>query len=372
MLAIFILAGWISSISAIECKSFQCRLPDQSFTLDTCIFWDQDSNGYFLQECGFAAPYCPTLSPSDPSNSTCLALPETNINVWPGEKCHADSDCNEFAEDGCKNGVCQGTREGDSCNSTDYCHPGLYCNKIDLCKPLLSDGNSGCESDYDCENNLGCDIDKNNELTGICRPYFSILPHEQVRSCTNNQNSLCSSSMCAVRLADNQFYCTQKISSNSKNTPTTCQTDNDCASIQDPFFPMTFFTSCTCGYNADATAFCGLFPEDNDYKRYLTLQKDWYQSSAIKNCNSIRRKALNCISDWWNTDSATSLTYYTLKLSNWASIQNNDICVSEIYELNYNLWKKAYEKIADEDENDDKDDIAVCLYGLSYMILIFN
>jgi len=78
----------------------------------------------------------------------------------------------------------------------------------------------------------------------------------------------------------------------------------------------------------------------------------------------MRRNAWNCITDWWNTNDATTLIYFQLKVERWPYIQKNDMCVSTIYEVEYNFWKQAYEKMVDDNDDDDNGILMYLVEGL--------
>ncbi|CAG9318253.1 unnamed protein product [Blepharisma stoltei] len=359
----------LAFINSLTCDTYQCQTSNQKFYKNQCIYWDEKSSAYYIQLCGeVETPYCPPSYSPNSTNATCAQYQPASSGIYPGEKCISKEECLHSAQ-GCVDGVCRGIKENGSCTSTWDCDIGLYCNSSSICTKQISDGSKGCKSEFDCQNWLGCDIGAGSHATaGTCRPYYSILPHENVKSCSEeNLNPLCSSTMCGVSETDEQIYCTDKLSSSNKKLPVLCESDSSCTSITEDFFKKSFTKNCTCGENSLGEAFCNLFPNDKPFEDYISIHSKWYHSEAIKQCHTMRRNAWNCITDWWSTNEATTLIYYQLKVERWPYIQKNDMCVSAIYEVEYNFWKQAYERMIDNDDEDD--DLAMSLIAAANIFL---
>ncbi|CAG9333020.1 unnamed protein product [Blepharisma stoltei] len=356
---------------SLSCNSYQCKTPSQNLQQNQCIYWDQATNGYFLQLCTeIEKPYCQLPDELTPSNETCSQIQPSAPLIYPGEKCTTSSDC-AHSKQGCLQGVCRGTLENQSCTSSWDCDIGLYCSPTNVCTKLISDGGKGCRSEFDCENWLGCDIDENSHSTeGTCRPYYSILPHETVKSCSSEGiNTLCSSNMCGIPELGENIVCTKPLSS-SKKVPMPCDSDASCTSTTDDLFKTTFYSNCSCGYNPEGEAFCNLFPNDEPFEKFIKIMTKWYHSESVKQCHTMRRNAWNCITDWWNTNDATTLIYFQLKVERWPYIQKNDMCVSTIYEVEYNFWKQAYEKMVDDNDDDDNGILMYLAEGLGLFLYL--
>ncbi|CAG9314693.1 unnamed protein product [Blepharisma stoltei] len=324
-------------LSATGCEMFNCKLPSQKFGSNTCVYFNQKTNTYYVQPCS-GDNYCPALHNS---NSTCQAEQNFTAQGWPGEKCTTASDCNAYAYKGCVGGICTGAAKGGGCQDSNSCNPGLYCSKR-FCVSQLQVGQSGCNSDFDCVNGAGCNF-TGNAATSTCVAYLSIQPHAPVAQCQINQNRLCSSLTCAQLNGAN--YCTNPLKSYAF-IPMACDDNSECTSSNDPFFGNNFdlSSSCDCALNPNGNRYCGLFPGDAPGQSYLSQLALWYQSNEMNNCNTFRRHSDGCMNSWWDAKDMAFYNYYNLNYKMYAFVQNMPDCVAQVYLPEYYYAKQQYQQ----------------------------
>ena len=222
----------------------------------------------------------------------------------------------------------------------------------------------GCYADYTCENNLGCNNDPQTG-TGECVPYLSYSPHNQTLQKCDQINYLCASTLCGYK--DNTAYCANPLKSSTQ----TCQSPDtlSCSSTFDNFFdtPAHLKGKCTCGQSSSGTAYCPLFPGDQNYQQYITQLKKWYTSGKGKSCNTTQRNSFSCMKQYWNNDDYVILMYYYYKTTTFANVQGAKECVIETLQHDYYSADVAYEELQDKDDDvdDDSSDWANILYGVS-------
>lgn len=309
-----------STFASNDCYSYQCS--SKKLPQDSCIIYQDDT--FYLQECnsGF---YCPPIF--SPGTSTCVRKPDPELATsWPGEKCNDNSTC---AYGYCKDDHCVGKEFNQTCIINDECNPELRCYK-GICDYLLTAGDKGCKTDYDCENVCGCN-------GGVCNYYFSKYEGDEV-SCINNSSLICNSGMCYAG------YCLAYIQ-NDNPIPFTCTDNSQCSSshyssIQNPF---KFYTECKCGYNKNADAYCDLFPGDIPYKMYSDKLKEWYYSYGPYRCNTQRRQSLKCMQENWKSKQYKKYVSYLASYLNYVQIIDNDECIQEIYNQAYLDLTKQHE-----------------------------
>jgi len=336
----------VEAEEAIVCSSYTCKLSTQEFTSETCVYYDPSGNGtYYATNCtNVAYPYCPE---SAGKNSSCAIKPNpTNAAKWPGEKCVSNDDCSTYATKGCIEGICRGSGVGESCTSQNNCDPGYHCANS-TCVLQLEIGEKGCSEDGDCVNSAGCDIATNAKPgTGVCVKYLSVEEYHRVQSCdpTYFNNSLCASYLCGTQCY--MSYCLPRLPSLNQ-PPVACSSDSDCPSVTDPQYEMPLYSQCKCGYNPEGKAYCGLFPGDTIYGKFLDKLSDYLASSALLYCNTERRFNPVCMKDWWGAKNMAIYSYYDTLIKDYPDIQNNQDCVAEIFNTKYISISQQYEYYLD-------------------------
>lgn len=142
------------------CPKFTCDNPEKS----ACAIKKDLGDRINLQvsECD-KNQYCPYYSGLNRSQVSCVESTK-NLKSYPGGSCVFDSDCVLNAT--CKDNICINKEDGQECFSHGECKIGSSCYKK-TCRPQ-GDANQICDSDYDCQNTMGCDN------TGKCQAYFSL------------------------------------------------------------------------------------------------------------------------------------------------------------------------------------------------------
>ena len=323
-----------------ECYNFNCTSTNPD---SICSLFSPNEKTYFTSPCQSNTTECKVAPLGKVANSTCEDAPAEMPVLYPGDKCEKYN-CTYGT---CQKGVCVGKGKGETCSQTEQCGVGLYCNQK-VCTPLLKEGDKRCTSDYDCLNNLGCDK-LPTATSGTCKRYFSIKDHAEVQNCNQFKNSLCQSQVCNSK--NNKYYCGSLVSSNS--VPAQCEKVSDCLSTTDEFFGVGYYSECKCGYNANATKYCDLFPGDEDYKEWTDTLKLWYNSSEISKCHTLRRLSSNCMYDWWNLTDASGLLYYQSRVNYWPKLQNTKDCVGKVYLKDYYQALADYNKYRPDPDDDE-------------------
>ncbi|CAG9324808.1 unnamed protein product [Blepharisma stoltei] len=328
-----------------QCPAYECNNNQKPLTHDTCVYYDD--NTYYLQPCTTQGTYCPPIT--SPGNSTCTTTPApvAKATSWPGEPCN---NLNLCAYGTCKNGICVGADNGSPCTMHDDCNPGLRCSNYH-CSPQLNSGDTGCSTDYDCQNNVGCD-------QGTCRTYLGRKGTDLIASCSTYGTSLlCESLHCYNNVCISPLKSSQPI-------PTKCTNTTSCLSQSWDFFgqPQQFEKDCTCGYNSgNGYGYCPLFSNDPQFQMYRKWLTKWFNSKAIKTCSTVRRLTYTCMQDAWDKSSAQAFMYYELQIKMWPQVQENDKCVQSIYTATY--W-------AEENNYPNQVDGAFGIAALGFISLI--
>ncbi|CAG9333381.1 unnamed protein product [Blepharisma stoltei] len=323
--------------SSITCPSYTCQGSDQKFGDGTCIYYSSAASTYYVSSCSSTqTPYCP---PSVGQNSTCTYTPSsTPTTKWPGERCSDSSPCSSYAITGCVSEVCRGSGYNSQCYANDNCNPGYYCAN-NRCIAQIEIGKPGCINDYQCVNNAGCDV-SSSALSGICVEYFSVADYSEVKNCNGYTNLLCKSSLCGID--GEKKACISQLAS-QKDTPMACTSNNNCTSkIDSNYGSIMLFSTCSCGYNSKAEAYCGLFPGDSVYSRYLEYARQYVKNIAIQYCNTNRRFNVECMKDWWGIKEASTFNYYLAAVNYYVAVQNSEDCVLNVYNSLYQSIKKEY------------------------------
>lgn len=311
---------WILQLALAEeiCQTYSCvygNLKSQQ-----CSYYSD--GGYYIKPC--EDPYYSVcqLDYSSHKNTTCEAVEGQDPSIDVGQRCNKNSECNNYANTGCKEGVCKGIPISDyseTCKSSHYCQPGSYC-KNNNCVALIESGKYGCITDFDCQNSDSCD-------GGFCAPYQSIPPGGSVKSCFYGENNACEYLKCYTDYFGESF-CSGK-DYRSKSSPIICETDEDCVSNANEYSGKTSNAKCRCGYNAKGLKYCDLVTGDDYYAKYLTALKEWRQSEGILKCNTMNRNSDICAKDWWDYEKTIKLLYYKKTVELFPEIQESDYCVEE-------------------------------------------
>lgn len=324
-----------------SCHKYMCNDGSNDFLPSTCIFYLNATDTFYLDPCdpSSSISYCTPIS--SPGNSSCIAMPPSAKGLsYPGEPCYNNDTC---AYGYCYDSVCRGNGTAQNCTSSYDCDFGNFCDTSysqPICRIQLPIGNPFCIADEMCVNNAQC-------VFGICTKVMSALEGETASNCYSNSSMICASTQCY------NGYCLGYPKSDYA-LPKLCSNDTQCYSNSynnDPYY-LTFYSECTCGYNANGYAYCGLFPGDSYYNKYLAKLSEWYSSSAINQCHTLRRTALNCIESVWDEDDIAQYLYFYYNSMYYSQIQGNDKCVREIYGAVYTDAVEEYE---------DSDDTAVWL-----------
>jgi len=202
-------------------------------------------------------------------NGTCTEPTPVLAIGYPGDACKVASDC---VTKSCSiTGKCAGAQLGASC-LTIGCDYGLQCdaNTDFTCKSQLAAQSTGCDSDYSCVNNAGCNKTLTT-LSGRCLPYFSV-EVGQVVSCDSldgyDVNFLCKSGA-AVTEDAKQGTCTCIDAPKSINPPPyKCSASQECLG-QSSSTNKVYQSECSCGYNKNGDKYCQPFLGDKVGVEYL-------------------------------------------------------------------------------------------------------
>ena len=356
LLLLFWLIILIVSASSFNstCSSYTCKLPTDYFLLNTCIYYKNSSiiPTYYAAPCyDLNNNYCP---PSIKSNSTCTSAPVVQYLRYPGEKCYSVSDCGSYAIN-CIDQTCTGRLNGEICTGHEYCSPGLRCNST--CIPQLNTGETGCLTDYDCNNYCGCDISLASQ-SGACIKYWSLKNGDSVKSCINNTNFLCASSTC------NGNQCVA--GPISSVYPKKCYTNEDCSSNT-----ANIFGTCTCGKNRNANSYCTLFNGDQPYQNYFAILQQWHSSVFVSMCNTIRRFSYICAGDRWDRKQSYYMNYYLYYSNQFPEIIEFDSCIGDVYLSEYLQVKDFLYDINPSTNNGLLISIIMCIGYLMWFLWAF-
>lgn len=300
-----------------ECQNYVCK----SLIAKECLM--SEGSVIYVDDCD-SGYYCDQQESS--VYSYCIKQSDSLPYAWPGESC-SSAQC---AYGYCNGDKCVGQEYNETCSVSDECNPGMYCHK-GLCEELLSIGDSGCKSDYDCEYTAGC-------MGGECVEYYSIHESHTVE-CVNNRSEFCVSGSCF------ENYCLGHLT-NDNGEGVECDTSEDCVNTKYymDIYPVKFYTECKCSLNGKS--YCDLFPSDELMLTYRESWFDWVDSGHISSCNTVRRFAPYCIEDKWHKNRYNKLMYYTYLVSNYTQVKGAENCVLETLNSDYFESKKTYNSLA--------------------------
>ena len=304
----------LASALAITCPSYTCASKSVNLYKGQCIY--ASKSAYYLSLCKDSLiPYC---SPST-FNTSCTPTPKKSekSSAWPGEKCSKDSNC---AYGMCFESRCNSQNFAMSCNIDDQCNPGLYCNLYTYtCAFLIQPLASGCSKSTDCAVSSGCNF-------GICTRYYSLDSGQEVETCQNNQNSLCSSLTCGS--LNGKSVCGSGVTSFNG----TCNSNSDCVSSVDKVLGYRLQSECKCSFGKQAAGYCTKLPGDEEYKDYINDLKTWLYSEKAKMCNTVRRFTDECLMIYGN---GLSTLEEKMFIELWPQIKDNEDCTKKIFNTKY-------------------------------------
>ena len=324
---------------AKDCSSFKCKSSDMLFVEKTCVFYEPTQQIHWVSSC---QSYQECLFLGTKTNSSCELVRLNKDLSWPGEPCYKNSDCLHL---NCKDHKCQGRQKGNSCYSDSECSPGLYCQESSgLCQRQIPTGEKGCSRNEACANSAYCNF-TGSPSNSFCVQAMSVFPGHRVAQCNANFSAMCQNLLCKEDTEGG--VCAGKVWS-SKSLPVVCNRDEDCVSVADAFLNSKFQGTCECGYNAEALAYCELFPGDEPYIKFLDSYKKWFSSHEIKLCNSARARGITkCMESYYSSYLELAYSYYSAYL--YPQLQNNDLCMKKVVtSAYYKVWKEL-QKPQDQD-----------------------
>lgn len=316
----------------ISCKPYKAKTESLEFTEETCLYYSELDDTYYARSCDIGK-ICTPKDKSLQSNYTCVLNPAPAAPAYPGEACSESSDCNT---NNCVNGICIGKQLNQPCESDGDCAPGLHCDDVTKkCIKLLG-LQTACIRDAQCDYSYYCQI-KPGSSAGQCAEYFDISDDEEVDSCISPSefDYKCKSGSCGA--VNNGVY---KCYSKYRRTYPTL----DCTSDFDCIVPNTPYTStCNCGYSRTGTAYCKTLVGDDPYVNFNKYYKNWLSSGKAKDCNTMRRGELSCMSKHWDVESYNALAFFYFQIQYWDNIKDADEEVIKTFYPDYLNAKKNYE-----------------------------
>lgn len=311
------------------CMKFSCAPTTVKMNTTTCIYPDILHLTYNLQICSKSTPYC--LSDfSTISNVTCSAeKPKVVYASYPGEPCNTTTDC---IYGSCPSGICFGANPQEECKTHADCNAGLRCSGS-KCVSLLKVGEKGCESDFDCSDNSGCN---KNSTTGLCVPFFSLRVGAKISTCNpegqGGYSYLCETGVClGTSWKTAAGVCSDAPVSVNSN-PKECTYNSDCKGYTDIF---NYTGKCVCGVNQYAASYCQPFFGDLQGAKYLKALKNFFSGGLVKQCNTMRRYSKECWNMFGYSELYKSLVSAKYEFENYPKLQNNDLCVQSVYFSEY-------------------------------------
>lgn len=312
----------------VTCTPYKCKLDEQAFTDETCVYYDTDAKINYIEPCDSGYECVGNLG----GNFTCSV--ETTEKAYPGELCSQASDCDSNV---CTAGFCIGKAIDQACSDDEDCAPGSYCatESTNLCSTLKPTG-SACLRDEECAYGDFCKINPGSEA-GKCTAYFSTASGTAINECRSEYiDWQCSTAFCVIitdsetKVSTNE--CSEIYTVEKPSTP--CTSDDDCSATNSDKSDS-INTTCKCGYSEAAHAYCEILPGNDAYSSYIRYAKLWFASGNEKNCNTSRRGNLACAEAHWDSENFYTLQYYALKTQLWAEIHDVKTCVQEAFLSEY-------------------------------------
>ncbi|CAG9318544.1 unnamed protein product [Blepharisma stoltei] len=313
------------------CPTYNCH--SGGFDLgNTCAFVTPSKN-VLMQICdeNNLAPMC-MVNPQIFNNFTCGQVPPyTAPLAYPGESCRADSQCRSGQ---CYQNVCQGQALGYSCISDADCNVGLHCGMGGLCTKQHP-YNQECNSDYDCQNGFGCN--RTMYASGACLPYYGVQNGEAVGICVDvlgeGNSNLCESGSCMpIYPGTNAEGICQPSFRSAGTYPMTCQVDSDCIGTNGV---NKLTGACQCGMDKDGLAYCSAWSGDLPAYTVRSILKQHVNSTAINNCQTMRRFSQSCLAQTLTPPEIYNFTQNNLLAQETARYQGNDDCTQAIFNTRY-------------------------------------
>ena len=307
------------------CNIYMCTPTTMKMNASTCIYPDILHSTYYLQLCTRGKPHC-IRDFTATQNITCSAIaPLIPVASYPGEGCEIDKDC-VFGY--CLSGVCFASNPNENCTDHGQCNPGLRCSK-GKCTSLLKSGESGCESDFDCDGKSGCN---KNATTGLCVPYFSLRNDARVSRCTKQGQGgysyLCQTGVCLnTNIKTAAGICSQAPISVHDN-PKECFFNSDCKGFTDAF---NYTGSCVCGVNQYAASYCQPFIGDLQGIMFMNSFKIFLLKGFVSQCNTARRYSEQCWKLFNSDKSYLEMAKNKFVFDNYPKLQNNDVCIQTVF-----------------------------------------
>lgn len=302
--------------NTLQCNTYQCAPKAFTFPNDLSCF-NQTNTTVYLQP-------CPTGKICNLETNLCETKPKPESTPnYPGEYCLYSSTC---LSGSCIRNICEGKSFDQPCNDNEDCNPGLRCHQK-ICTNTLLSGQSGCVNDYDCANSAGCNISSTTGI-GTCLEYLSVSTGSIVSDCSGGQSRLCKTSECA-KTGKFGTYGTCKVATQSVDyLPVKCTDNLNCTGTDG----KSMYTGiCSCGYNANGTAFCNPFNGDLPGVAYYLSWKNALNAS-VGVCNTLRRFSSECLQ---KTGFLAKITSTSWNFLFYPQIQNNDPCVEETVNYEY-------------------------------------
>lgn len=207
-------------------------------------------------------------------NSQCQRKDKNTGKRFPGERCHADSDC--FIKDGkqigdlgkCRDNICRGITRGENCTDTSQCMAGNFCNHkkhgdkiVSKCEAQLKEGED-CNSMFDCRNNFICKDKKCKNQFFMMKTGQKYNHSDYSESDKNYLNKLCETQMISTNYEDTQSTCITKRHVNATDPKQSdlvpCNLNQKCFYnvTDDNKFSEIKTEECQCGYNDKAQGYC--------------------------------------------------------------------------------------------------------------------
>ena len=312
-----------------DCASYSCKTASINFADDTCLHSPNNPSSSH-----FYARYCQggLCMQTTAQNFTCQFVNETVTEVLPGERCDNYKYVCGYANQTCSvSRQCEGFSFNETCVTNEDCNPGLRCTDSGSdglrCMHLLSDGDSSCHSDFDCQLDSGCNLE-----THECMKYFSVGEGQSIDPQLCNLNShtsmFCENGYCDLG-SDGNTYCIDLVKSKHA-APNECSfstADSDCSG-ESAFSETPLYSTCSCGYGTKGKAYCSPFFGDEVGSIYLARMKEWIASPENQlHCNTVSRSSTKCMLDWWDPEKAGELVYYSNQFSLYPFLQDLDECV---------------------------------------------
>jgi hypothetical protein len=327
---LFLIAGTVIA-SHGKCPTYKCT---NDLTDNSCMVrkTDEQFNDYaYLQTCT-NDQRCNVFTNK---NAKCYTKTPIPTKLYLGSACTDAAECNSNK---CVDGKCESVKDGEACEEGLHgtCNFGNACYKKDgddvtKCNPLKLQ-NDACNSDWECQRNLGCHEKK-------CTPYFSLDDGVAVSQDKDNRAPL-PVTLCKTGAEYNGACTTLKRIDTECTETLTCKYETKDG-------PIDIKENCECGFNNNAQRYCKLGSEDEEYKKHIQkVQKNL----TSENCNTMERsKPCNynlIVKDDKLKTVAKALVSSEIKFENHHKLQSIDDCVMAVVFPDYSD--------ATDDDDDDK------------------